>query len=613
MPDKKDIGGLLPPKYAKKIRIFPIALAFAASFILNEVNKSMGYSAVFQSLGDLMLTGALLLALIAAFSVGLAETQTAPGGDINNEPEKPGGDTAPVKSGDKPGSLTQIQKDSYILPDEKNDALNASSIALIVLFSAVFACIAYWRITKAFATLPADYKDVYRYSITNTVAALVFPLAAAIYLKLRENSSPIQGDKTSRGILTLLSYASFVYAAVIAVAAAININLSAILQWLYYIVTSYLFIAFTVNVAMAFIKGDIHKNFNYTIIPVKSSKEDFEEDAARLKISLKSLYTIKYTLAIAPGIVLGLGFTLLLSTTLYVVEPWQQAVVYRFGKLNGIVSEGIHFKLPWPIDKTDIYDVHRVNSMEIGYECSDEDDNFLWSLAHDGGEYTLLLGNGNETVAVNLKVVYQISDLYSYVKSYSKPEEVLSAAAYEALLARTVNTTIDVFLSTDRSLLSASMADELSAVCASEGLGLSIVSVIVESIHPPIDIAGVYQGVVTASIDKNTKIISAQTSAEKALTDAYRQSKTAVDNAKTAQYNKVAAAQKEMAVYHAAMEAYAVNPESFEITKYLNTYEIIIGGSKVYVFSPGTEDSISKSVIGKGQLLNLQSVGGAYE
>jgi regulator of protease activity HflC (stomatin/prohibitin superfamily) len=245
--------------------------------------------------------------------------------------------------------------------------------------------------------------------------------------------------------------------------------------------------------------------------------------------------------------------------------------------------------------------------MQIGYESSGSV-NFLWTKMHDGGEYRLLIGNGNELVAVNMKIVYKISDLYSYVTKYSNPEAVLSAAAYEVIMHRTVSNTLDTFLSVDRSTLSAFITEEISKFCESEKLGLSVIQVIVESIHPPVEIAGVYQRVVSALIDKNTLIMAAKTKAEKNIIEAEQQSKVVVDNAKATQHKKISAAEKEMAIYYAAMEAHKVNPESFELTKYLNTYETVIKGNKLYVFSPGTENSIPDSVIGRLNTVNIDSI-----
>jgi membrane protease subunit HflK len=242
--------------------------------------------------------------------------------------------------------------------------------------------------------------------------------------------------------------------------------------------------------------------------------------------------------------------------------------------------------------------------MQIGYVSSGTAD-FLWTQKHDGGEYMLLLGNGNEMAAVNLKVLYVISDLYSYIKTCSKAEDVLAAAAYNALMTRTINTTLDVFLNVDRNSLSESVLDELSAFCTAEQLGLSVVQIIVENLHPPVDIAGVYQNVVSASVDKTTAITRAHAYAQTKIIGAAKQSKAAMDQAMATRHHRTSEAQKETAIFYGSADAYRISPVSYELAKNMDVYEKIINAHKVYVFTRGTENNLSRFIIGKVNTLNL--------
>jgi len=229
----------------------------------------------------------------------------------------------------------------------------------------------------------------------------------------------------------------------------------------------------------------------------------------------------------------------------------------------------------------------------------------LWTQKHDIGEYMLLLGNGNEMVAVNLKIIYVISDLYSYITTCASAEAMLSAAAYNALMTRTINTTLDSFLNEDRNSLSASVLEELSDICDSKKLGFTVIQVVIENLHPPVDIADVYQKVISASVDKTTAITKARTYAEAKVIDAAKQSKRAIDGARAVRHDRTSSAQKEAAVFYAAAEAHRISPGSYELTKNLDVYEKIIKGRKLYVFSRGAESGISKFIMGKVNTVNL--------
>jgi regulator of protease activity HflC (stomatin/prohibitin superfamily) len=144
-----------------------------------------------------------------------------------------------------------------------------------------------------------------------------------------------------------------------------------------------------------------------------------------------------------------------------------------------------------------------------------------------------------------------------------------------------------------------SVLDELSQFCEAEKLGFSIAQVIVESIHPPVDIADVYQNVVSAAVDKTTLITRAQGYATAKVIEAQRRGRVAVEQARAMQYSKVSDAQKEAAVFEAAARAYRLSGGAYETAKSLDVYEKIIKSNKVYVFSRGMENSMSQFIIGK--------------
>jgi membrane protease subunit HflK len=640
MSDDTGKSAPIPP-----IKIFPIALLIAATVFL-YLFSFYGKKAIFFSLGELTLSMSLFLALAALFyaitkiefKIPLkikkllkrfrklnTKENLANETDQSGEPALSAVAVPSITDGRPINGLIEIPKETVAAqgPVKIKFFVRIAEILYILLFCGI----AFWRISRMIAVMHTF--TALRAGIVDAVLLLVFPGIAIIYLNIIKNAIAgngagafntkggtvnTKGDTITFDMLTLFSCISFVYAALIAATSVLGVPFLSILPWVYCFALVYLIIALALNILFGVLKKDILGDFNYTLIPkiskTKEKKDSFlDEEEVKRNFSLKSLYTIKYAVKVLPGVILGLGFVLFLSTTVFVVQPHQQALVYRLGTLTGpspVVGEGLHFKFPWPIDKADIYNVHRVSSMQIGYE-SPYSAHYLWTKAHEGGENTLLTGNGNEMVAVNIKIMYTISDLYRYVKNCTKPESVLNAAAYTALMLRTVDTTLDEFLSVDRSSLSVSVAEELSEFCESNGLGLSVRQVIVESIHPPVDIADFYQRVVTALVVKNTSITRAETTAVKRIIEAQEASRTAVNKAIARKYNRISEAQKEMAVYYAAMEAYDIHPKSLELRKYLDTYERIIGGNKIYVFSPSMEASIGKSVIGKANIIGVNN------
>ena len=614
-----------------KTRVFPIILLIIGVVFLNILAYYRNRCLIIGSLGSLTLTLSIFLILITIFyeinksiyfdikKIGVFLKEKVINKTVGLLKKCFGKQEISIYKEEKENSQevekaeeTSVQKNDLIEikkinNSQQNQEFTSPKKRVFSYFYIIsFLCIAFWRIVRILKVLPLTYSDNYDSNIADAILLLIFPCAAVLYLKMRQDRDSCPTDKISRDLLTFFSYTSFMFTAVIAAASVLKINILVILQWIYYAASVYFIVSLVINILLSMLKGNV-LSFDYSLFPkYLLSKEQFTETMAKWKVSIKSLYTIRYTLKILPALALALIFVLFLSTGIFVVQPHQQAAVYHFGKLNrsSIKNAGLHFKFPYPIDKTEIYDVRRLTSMQIGYESSGSA-NFLWTQKHDIGEYMLLLGNGNEMVAVNLKILYVISDLYSYIKTCANAEAVLSAAVYNALMTRTINTTLDSFLNVDRNSLSASVLDELSAFCESEKLGFTVVQVIIENIHPPVDIADVYQKVVSASVDKTTMITRAQTYAETKVIEAAKLSKFAIDGARAIQYDRTSDAQKESVVFYAAMEAYRISPGSYELTKNLDLYQKIIKNNKVYAFSRGTENTISKFIIGKVNTVNL--------
>ncbi len=417
------------------------------------------------------------------------------------------------------------------------------------------------------------------------VAAIVYFIMAGWLRGLPKKP----GSATAHGLLLCAGIVFAVSALFFTLDYVLSIPCLPVLVWIIRGVSLAVISLFAVGCAVGFIKKNLMREFDYLFLlnlprgGEKKSVGDFLEEHTGL--SVKSLWSIRYAIGLLPTAILALGLVLLLATCFYKVDPQQQAIVYRFGEITEAspVGAGLHVKLPWPVEKADIYDTKRVKEVLVGYEKQQSVDN-LWTQSHGGEEYQLLLGNGNELVSVNIKIACVIDDLRKYVTAYSAPEDILTAKAYEIILTKTVSTDLDTFLSVDRSGLSEELAKDLNDFCESAGIGMHVNSVTLESIHPPINIADVYQGVVSAGVQKTTLITNAQAAEAEKIAAAEQQANTVILAAKQTQTQRVADARYEIDGFLAAAEAYRKHPGAVTLSKYLDTFETVVSGNKVYVF-----------------------------
>lgn len=308
-------------------------------------------------------------------------------------------------------------------------------------------------------------------------------------------------------------------------------------------------------------------------------------------ITMRRLWSLKLMRSLLPYALLAVILLLWGATGIVQIEADQEGALYRFGRLcEEPLEPGLHFVLPYPMDRVSIYDTQKVKKITIGYKSEENTDN-LWTASHGTGEFRLLLGGGKEVVSINLRIEYRIGDLMAYLRGSAEPERLLEAYAYELITRRTISTDLDTLLSADREEFAAEFAADLKKTAAEQGTGLEIVSVVLESIHPPIEIADVYQNLIGAEVLAEKLILEAQGVAAMRLAAAQSQRDSAVGEASAEGTRRIAAAGSEVAQFEAAAAAHSAYPDAYAYHKYLNAITAAYGGAKLILVGDGVDSS----------------------
>jgi membrane protease subunit HflK len=247
--------------------------------------------------------------------------------------------------------------------------------------------------------------------------------------------------------------------------------------------------------------------------------------------------------AIAP-LVLFAGVTLYLLSCLVVVAPNEEAIIERFGNPvnetgeKRIIGPGLSLKWPWPIDIAYKYPTKIVSEIGIGFVPKIDpvtkevipEKSLLWGKAHYEKEDLLLVASEQtgekpapgavpvSLVIATVPVQYRIKDLYSFIYNHNKPHEVLESICYRELTKFAASAKIEVDSEADmeQSLLGAGRAQAkriltncIQSAADEAGLGLEIVFLGLQGIHPPSEVAGDYQKVIGAVQQKQAIILGA--------------------------------------------------------------------------------------------------------
>ncbi|MBE6580273.1 MAG: protease modulator HflK [Ruminococcaceae bacterium] len=304
-------------------------------------------------------------------------------------------------------------------------------------------------------------------------------------------------------------------------------------------------------------------------------------------ISMRSLWSIQMIKKAIPYAVLMSVLLLWGVTGVVMIESHQEGAHYRFGELREeTLAPGLHLTLPWPFDTVEVYDTGTVNKMTVGYIAEGDADN-IWTEAHGGEEYRLLLGGGNELVSVNLRVMYRIKDLRAYLTNCSSPELLMSAASYEIITARTITSDLDAMLATDRVAFATDFAAELTEVLTRYQTGLEVVNVVLESIHPPVEIADAYQAMISAEIEAGQLILDAEAYAGERLAWAWIDYDSELAVANITKHESIAAARASVAEFMASVEADNAYSDEYRYYKYMQAITEAYSGAKLVIVGDG--------------------------
>lgn len=308
-------------------------------------------------------------------------------------------------------------------------------------------------------------------------------------------------------------------------------------------------------------------------------------------ITMRSLWSMRFIRRILPTAVFILVLTLWLSTSVILVDTYQEGALFRLGQLQPeTLKPGMHLVLPWPFDRVQTYDTQSINAVTIGY-VSDSDSDNLWTEGHGKEEYRLLLGSGDEMVSINLRIQYRIRDLYSYISSAAAPESLLQAQAYEIITARTVRADLESLLTTDREAFSQSFRQELTEKIAPYSTGLEVVDVVLESIHPPVEVASVYQKIISAGIDAERIVINGQNEAQTARLEAELLYTSLLAEAKVNQAQAIADAKAAVADFMASVEADGSYRDAYRYYKYMDALTSAYADAKLIIIGEGIDSS----------------------
>lgn len=298
---------------------------------------------------------------------------------------------------------------------------------------------------------------------------------------------------------------------------------------------------------------------------------------------------------------LGLALAVYLLTGIYVVAPEEAAVVRRFGAVVAPrVEPGLHYRLPWPIDRVDIVNVNDVRREVVGILEPEE--------GHEHPEppskLQVLSGDTN-VIDIELIVQYQVREPASYlINVQTAPYLLVRDVARQAVTDLLSREPVDEILTSGRQSLQETIRSDMQRRLDAYGSGLLVVGINLQKAFPPDEVADAFTDVNSAREDKARAINEATGYANSLIPEARGQAEQILADAQAYRSEVLGASSGAAQAFNAMLAEYEENAQIYgeDVTRYrlyLETLEKVLPRVQVYVVDSENGGTVSLRLFGR--------------
>lgn len=268
------------------------------------------------------------------------------------------------------------------------------------------------------------------------------------------------------------------------------------------------------------------------------------------------------------GLIGAAGAVLWALSGFYQVDEAERGVVLQFGAFNKITLPGLHWHVPYPIQR-----VEKVNVTQVA------------SFTHS----TRMLTADENIVSVDLRVQYRRADARAYLFNVRSPEETLGEVTETAIREVVGKSTLDFVLTEGRAEVAARTREIIQATLDSYGAGIEITSVNLEDSNFPSQVESAVQDAIKAREDRERLALEAEAYANDVVPRARGNAARLVEAAEAYREQVIAEAEGESDRFLALLTEYQRAPEVTRQRLYYETVEQVLGGTnKVILDAEGS-------------------------
>jgi membrane protease subunit HflK len=261
-------------------------------------------------------------------------------------------------------------------------------------------------------------------------------------------------------------------------------------------------------------------------------------------------------------VIVGVGLLAWLSTSIVVVDPTQQAAVFRFGKWQANYGPGLHFHLPAPLESHRLIQVETRNETRIG-NTQDE---------------SLMLTQDENIVDIHFSIIWKVDtqNPENYVLNVRDPDTTVAMVGESVMREVVGKTRLQDIITTERDQVQQQVAEQTQTLLNEYRAGVQILQVQIGKADPPQPVIEAFNDVNVAEQDAETLTNQATQFANQIVPQARGTASRLQQEAEAYRDQIVADANGEAARFDQIYEEYRKAPRVTRERMYLETMERVL-------------------------------------
>ena len=276
----------------------------------------------------------------------------------------------------------------------------------------------------------------------------------------------------------------------------------------------------------------------------------------------------------AVGVVIGVVvlFAIIVSSV-FVVDQRETSVVLRFGRFERFADEGLHFKLPFGIDRNINVETEQVKKLEFGYRTERAGVQTVFS-PQDFPEESIMLTGDLNIVDVEWSIQYRITNPRAYLFNVLDQEKTLRDISQSVINQLVGDRAILDVISSERESIEFIGRQQMNETYASYELGVNVTALKLQNIVPPKGaVQNAFEDVNKAIQDRSRFIEEGKEAFNQAIPRARGQALQIIQEAEGYREERINRAHGDTARFRAVHEEYQRNPKVTRSRLYFEMFE----------------------------------------